>query len=256
MNSPLRELDRPSPAICDLPVLMVPGLMCDARVFGPQLAALSGRVSVQVANVTDADNVEEMAARVLRQAPLRFALVGQGLGGTVAMAMLAQAPERVARLALVGTDPLPDRPAKQVWREGLIARSDAGDLAGVMADLVADCVLDGPKGDAVRSLCLAMAAGLGPDVFRRQAMALRDRPDLLHTLVRARPGALVMAGAGDRVCPRNSHDRLMSLLPAAQLVEVDGAGHLPTLEQPEKATEALEAWIRGGISSERIPSPA
>ena len=87
-------------------VLLVPGMMCDSRVFGPQIEALSRDHAVTVANVSKAHSIREMAADVLFQAPPRFALCGLSMGGIVAMEILRRVPERVTRLCLISTTPL------------------------------------------------------------------------------------------------------------------------------------------------------
>lgn len=109
------------------PLLLVPGMMSDARVFAPQIAALSRDMTLQVANVTVGDSIREIAQNVLDCAPERFALAGHSMGGIVAMEILRRAPQRVNRLALISTTPLPDTPAQASWREPQIVRASAGD---------------------------------------------------------------------------------------------------------------------------------
>ncbi|MEO1307942.1 MAG: alpha/beta hydrolase, partial [Pseudomonadota bacterium] len=77
------------------PVLFLPGMMCDARLFWPQITALSPTRSVQVAPLTGAASMGALAARVLDHAPRRFVLVGLSMGGIVAMEILRRAPDRV-----------------------------------------------------------------------------------------------------------------------------------------------------------------
>ncbi len=115
------------------PLVLVPGLVCDARVFAPQINSLSRKYTVQVANLSQGGTIREMAAHLLDQAPARFALAGHSMGGIVAMEVARRAPERVSRLALMSTSPLPDTPAQAAWREPLIVRAQAGRLAEAVA---------------------------------------------------------------------------------------------------------------------------
>ncbi len=62
------------------PLILIPGLACDARVFFHQIVSLSLSRGVTVVPLKGA-LVEEMSQAVLAQAPPRFALAGQGLGG-------------------------------------------------------------------------------------------------------------------------------------------------------------------------------
>ena len=88
------------------PLVLLPGMMCDARMFAPQVAALSGTREVILGDLSVADTMTGLARAVLDRAPDRFALAGLSMGGIVAMEMLRLAPERIARLALLDTNPL------------------------------------------------------------------------------------------------------------------------------------------------------
>ena len=58
------------------PLLLIPGLMCTAALFGPQIEAFSGGREVLVANHTRASNMPGIARQILDDAPDRFALAG------------------------------------------------------------------------------------------------------------------------------------------------------------------------------------
>jgi pimeloyl-ACP methyl ester carboxylesterase len=218
--------------------------MCDARLFGPQIAAFSGLRPVHLATIAGADRVEALAAALLRAAPLRFALAGLSMGGIVAMEALRQAPDRVERIALLDTNPLAETPEVAARREPQIARARAGRLAEVVRDELAPLYLaaGSARGD-ILDLVLAMAEALGPAVFERQSRALQTRPDQTATLRAFRGPALVLCGAEDRLCPVARHELMHALLPASTLEIVPGAGHLPTLEQPAAVQAAIARWL-------------
>ena len=226
------------------PLVLLPGMMCDARLFAPQVAALAADRAVTVAPLTAHDSVGDLAAAVLADAPPRFALGGLSMGGIVAMEVLRRAPERVERLALLDTNPLAETPEAQARRAPQIAAARAGRLRAVMRDeMKPNYLADGPGRDALLDLCMEMAVDLGPEVFVRQSVALRDRPDQSATLRAARLPALILCGAEDRLCPPERHRLMHGLMPQATLVIVEGAGHLPTLEKPQETTAALTRWL-------------
>jgi pimeloyl-ACP methyl ester carboxylesterase len=226
------------------PLVLVPGMMCDARLWQAVIGPLSARRSVLCAWIGGQDTVEAMAAAVLAAAPPRFALAGLSLGGIVAMAVLRLAPERVERLALMDTNPFAETEALRARRAPQVARVTGGALADVMRDeLIPRYVDDGPEADAIRALCLAMALGLGPGVFARQSAALATRPDAREVLAAYAGPALVLTGAADRLCPMDRHTAMHGLLRRSRLAVIEGAGHLPVLEQPEPTLAALEAWL-------------
>ena len=223
------------------PLVLIPGMMCDARMWGPVPQALS--VPVRHALPVTGESIAEMAAAILAQAPPRFALAGLSMGGIVAMEMLEQAPGRIERLALLDTNPLAEAPEVQARRAPQIARALAGDLDGVMRDEMKPNYLADPEDVATLDLCMAMARDLGPEVFRRQSLALQGRADRTDTLRRFAGPALVLTGAHDRPCPRDRHELMHALMPQSRLVVIPDAGHLPPLENPAPTITALKEWL-------------
>lgn len=234
------------------PLLLLPGMMCDARLFGPQIKALSGQRPLMTLPVGAHDTMAALASEVLRHAPPHFALAGLSMGGILAMELLRQAPDRVTGLALMDTNPLAELDAVKARRAPQIAAARAGDLRRIMQDDMMPNYLtnspdnssdDGARQDAILDLCLTMAMDLGPEVFINQSKALRDRPDQTDTLRAFTGPALVLCGRDDRLCPVERHKLMHDLMPHSRLDIIDGAGHLPTLEQPEQTTAALSRWL-------------
>lgn len=224
------------------PVVLLAGMMCDARMWGPVMGAFSGR-NVLHMSLTGADTMAGLARDVLALAPPRFAIAGLSMGGIVAMEVLAQAPDRVERLALLDTNPRAEAPEVQARRAPQIARALAGGLADVMRDEMKPNYLADPGNIPVLDLCLDMALGLGPQVFANQSAALRDRADRQDALRAFRGPALVLMGADDRLCPRDRHELMHALMPQSRLTIIAGAGHLPPLEQPQPTAAALRRWL-------------
>lgn len=226
------------------PVILLPGMMCDARLFAPQIAALSAIRPVMVAPLAGGDTVTAMAAAILQQAPPRFALAGLSMGGIVAMEVIRQAPARITRLALMDTNPLAEAPERAKMRDQQIARVLGGALEAVIRDdMKPHYLADGSDRRTILDLCMDMALALGPDVFARQSRALQTRPDQCETLRGVDVPTLILYGAEDRLCPAERHELMRDLVPGAILARIDDAGHLPTLEQPKLTNEALEKWL-------------
>ena len=225
------------------PVVLLPGMMCDARLWGPVMGVFAGR-AVLHAPLTEAETTDGLAQAVLALAPPRFALCGLSMGGIVAMEIVARAPDRVERLALMDTNPMAEAAEAQARRGPQIARALAGGLAAVMRDeMKPNYLAEGAGQAAVLALCMEMALSLGPDVFARQSRALRDRPDRTAALATFQGPALVLMGADDRLCPRDRHDLMHRLMPQSRLSIVAGAAHLPVLEQPGQMIAELSRWL-------------
>lgn len=227
-----------------IPIVFLPGMMCDARLFEPQINALSAHHPVMCIPINRHDTVETLAAEVLEMTPDRFALVGLSMGGIVAMEVVRQAPDRVERLALLDTNPLAEWESVKSARQPQIAAALTGDLRRVMREeMKPNYLTDGPNQGAILDLCMAMAMEQGPDVFVRQSHALMARPDQQETLRGYSRPSLVLCGRDDGLCPVHRHELMASLLQNAHLEIIDGAGHLPTLEQPERTNAALIRWL-------------
>lgn len=225
------------------PLVLLPGMMCDARLWAAQESAMEGR-QILHGDITRSDNMAEIAAQVLQNAPQTFALAGLSMGGIVAMEILRQAPERVERIALLDTNPCAELPEVRARRQPQIAKARAGDLFAVMRDeLKPNYLVDSPRKPAILDLCMAMAMDLGPDIFERQSRALAGRPDQQETLSGFEGPALVLMGKEDRLCPLDRHQLMHSLMPQSKLVIIENAGHLPTLEQPQPTTAAIIWWL-------------
>lgn len=224
------------------PLVLIPGMMCDARMWG----GIDNSLGVPVLHhvPTGADSMAELAALFLANAPQRFSLVGLSMGGILAMEILRQAPDRVERLALLDTNPRAETVEAQARRAPQIARALAGELESVMRDdMKPNYLAPGPRKPAILDLCMEMALALGPQVFARQSAALRDRPDQQPTLAAFSGPALVLMGAEDKLCPLDRHQLMHDLMPQSQLQIIPGAAHLPPLERPTETAAALRDWL-------------
>ena len=82
---------------------MLPGTLCDARLYAPVVERLG--LPATIPALAGAETAAALAQLILAAAPERFSLCGFSLGAIVALEIVAQAPERVERLALIGCNP-------------------------------------------------------------------------------------------------------------------------------------------------------
>jgi len=224
---------------------LVPGMMCDGRLFAPQVEALGADHDIVIGDITGADTVSALAESLLEGLPDRFNLAGLSMGGIVAQEMARKAPERVMRLGLMATSYRPDSDKHRAYRDAQIASVRAGGLRDLfVSEMKPRYLAEANRSDAgLNTLFVEMALALGPDVFERQSLALRGRPDQTGTLSGYTGPSLVLCGAEDRMCPPAIHEQMAALLPDAELVIVEGAGHIATLEAPAAVNAALGAWM-------------
>jgi pimeloyl-ACP methyl ester carboxylesterase len=226
------------------PLLLLPGLLEDADAFEHQVAGLGGPGAAFVADLTQADSIEQLARDALGQAPApRFALAGHSMGGYVALEIMRQAPERVVRLALLNTHARPDSPDATAQRERLMALARR-DFPAVIAALLPNLMVEAHLGDPARTgKVTEMALGTGVAAFLRQERAIIGRIDSRAHLAAIRCKTLVVAGRHDALMPLEILEELAHGIPGARLAIVEDCGHMSTLEQPAQVTRLLEAWL-------------
>jgi len=231
--------------------LLLPGMMCDGRLFAHQRTALLA-VERHAMHVIDAvpadhDSIEAMAEAALDQTDdKQIVPIGLSMGGIVAMECLRRAPERIASLVLMDTNPQAEIPERRRARVTQIERALQGDLDAVLVDEMKPLYLAPSNRDdeEILTLVLDMARTLGPDIFAAQSRALAARRDYRETLARWRGPTLLLCGEHDALCPPERHQAMQALMPQAELLIVPDAGHLITLERAMATTEALLDFFR------------
>lgn len=228
------------------PIVLLPGHMCDARMWAPAVEALTGAgYEASVANLVRSNSIDGLARDVLGQAPPRFVAVGLSLGGIVAMALARMAPERVAGLVLADTNASADLPERAAARPGQRDAVRVGRLAQVVADEMKPAYLAAANRGRrdLLDLFAAMADSLGAQAFVRQSEALQSRADARPGLGALRCPVLLLCGAEDALCPPAWHEDMAALIPDATLEVISGAGHMLPLEQPDAFNRTLLGWL-------------
>ncbi|MGH6727444.1 MAG: alpha/beta fold hydrolase [Pseudolabrys sp.] len=227
-----------------LPLVLVPGLTCTARLYGAQVAALWPFGQVAVADHRRDADMAAIAARILEDAPPRFALAGLSMGGYVAFAMLRLAPERIVKLALLDTSARADTPEQTAGRKTQIAMAEGGRY-GEIPDLSIPRYLN-PKHqrDArLTGIVRQMIEETGPETFVRQLKAIMSRPDSRPLLASIHCPTLVLVGADDVATPPELNKEIADGIGDAKFTAVADSGHLTTIEQPEAVNAALADWL-------------
>ncbi|WP_420547069.1 alpha/beta fold hydrolase [Curvivirga sp.] len=226
------------------PLVMVPGLLCDERLWGHQLKYLADVADMQVGDTIQDDSVEGMAKRILDNAPDKFALAGLSMGGYVSLEILRQAPERVLKLALIDTSSRQDSDEQKRRRRGLISLTSKGRFKGVTPRLLPMLIHpDRMEDEALTTTVMDMAAQVGQEAFVRQQTAILNRPDSRDDLSGYNIPSLVICGRQDEVTPLALSEESSSLLPNSRLCIIEECGHLATLERPFATTALMRDWL-------------
>lgn len=226
-----------------LPLILLPGLLCDSRLWAAQAADLADVCPVLIPDLTRDLGIPALARRVLAEAPPRFALGALSMGGYVAFEILRQAPERVARLALFDTMASPDAPERAAQRRAMLELAERGRFLGISPQLMPRLIHPSRLGTPVADTVLAMGKAVGKEAFLRQQQSIIDRPDSRPTLAGIRISTLIVVGAQDQLTPPAEAELMHAGIQDSRLVVLDDCGHLPPLELPERTSALLREWL-------------
>ncbi len=225
------------------PLVLLPGLLCDAALWRHQTDTLADIAEITVADLTSDDCFDDMARTVLETAPETFALAGLSMGGYVAHEIMRQAPDRVTRLALLDTSARADTPEQGERRRAFIEQTRLGDFEGVTSGLLPmlihpDRLEDGDLTGTITD----MAESVGREAFLRQQNAImnhcREYLSAIHCPTR------VLCGRQDALTPLAGHQEMADGIPNSTLVVIEDCGHMAPLERPRAVSAVMRYWLQ------------
>lgn len=226
-------------------LVLLPGLLCDERLWAAQAKGLTGFARVVIPDLAARGSIESTADGVLDEAPATFSLAGFSMGGCVALEVVARAPARVRRLALLSTSPKGILPAVREHYLDSIASIETGGLDAYLADAFPLYVA--PERAHDRTLWEtfeAMGKSLGPAVAVRQMYSLLGYRGFSGDLGRIACPTMVICGREDRRTPVTVHEEMAGQIADARLRIIDRAGHFTPLEEPRAVTDAFFEWLK------------
>lgn len=225
-------------------LVLVPGSLCDERVWRNQARDLAGLADVTIPHLHGHDSLGAMAEAVLAEAPDTFALAGFSMGGRVALEMVRRAPERITRLALVdsSTHPIAEGEAERRRPQIELARSEG--MTAFARWWNPQIVHASRRDDAeFMGLLEAMAESFTPAEYEQEVHALLTRADARDVLSTIDVPTLVLHGEEDILSNPDRNRAMAEAIPGAKLVTIEGAAHFPMLEKPAEVTAALKDWL-------------
>jgi pimeloyl-ACP methyl ester carboxylesterase len=228
-----------------LPIVCIPGLGCSPRLYADQIPQLWTMGPVTIAQHGHHDNMATIARSILGSAPERFALIGLSMGGYVSFEIMRQAPERVAKLALLDTSARPDTPEQSENRRAQMSLAEKARIAELSDAMFPRLVHPTRRDDKrLREIFRLMVQETGAAGFIRQQTAIIGRPDSRPTLGNILCPTLVLVGDSDELTPPILGAEIADGIAGARLVTVPDCGHASTLERPGQVTEALLELLR------------
>lgn len=227
------------------PIVLLPGLMCDSRLFEPQINILSRDRTVIVAPVSGFNSVREIASNLLDSLPNKFILAGLSFGGIVALEILKISPKKIKKLVLIDTSYFSEQKHISEKRKAQIKAVQNGDLERVMIEEhIPNYLSNYTKDTTIAKLCKEMALNLGAEIFIQQSRALIGRNDQTEVLENIEIPTLLLCGEHDKLCPVSVHQKMHKLIKKSSLSIIPKTGHLPTLENPDLTNRILLKWLK------------
>lgn len=229
-----------------LPIIFLPAMPCDGRMYADQIEGLRDLVSPTV-HVLAEKTFAESADRLLASTSDDFILAGTAYGGCLAMEVLAKAPERVRGLWLMncqpGAHPNPDAV------RATSNRIRNGDHERVIAEFANNAI---PSDDLdSREAFVRMARDAGAEMFAQQSDATLTRSDRWSTLASCKVPTLLIWGNADLFVPIEVGSRIAELIPHARFESLNDCGHFPTLERSSICTRIALDWLVNDVRHDR-----
>ncbi|MCZ4281960.1 alpha/beta hydrolase [Kiloniella laminariae] len=226
-------------------LVFLPGLLCNQRLWRPQINFLGEDYVCNVPDLTRQDSIPELALSVLQQIRGKFNLVGLSMGGYVALEIMRQAPERVKRLALIDTKARADSAEQQRRRRGLLALADKGRFKGVTPHLMPLLIHpDRMTDESLTGPIYQMAEEVGQEAFVRQQTAILKRESHLDVLGNIKCPTQIICGRQDLITPLDCAEEIQAGITGSELLVVESCGHLANLEAPDLVNKTLKNWLK------------
>ena len=226
-------------------IVLMPGMMCNYCVFSHQINALEKFFNVIVIGFNEHRDIELGVRNLASNLPNQFHLLGHSMGGIVAMELVKQHSKRVLSLALLNTNPYEEKQELKNRRNKTLKELDALDLISLMkSDYISRYFPDDCRDkNKLIQQCVDMASKLDKKVFYNQSVALRDRKDQTAILENVDCKTLIVCGERDQLCPVSYHSDMNKMIKSSDLIVLEGVGHMPTLECPQKLNNHLKNFF-------------
>ena len=245
------------------PVVLLHGFPLDHMMWQPQIDTLSSRCrviapdlrgfgnsSLSSSDVSEGVEMSRYAADVITildglhiNEPVIMG--GFSMGGYVLWQVALSYPERIRGLVLCDTRAAADTTEAAQGRLGMAAevlRSGTGPVAEAMLPKLLAPQTLAEKHAVVQQLD-GMIREAAPAAIAAAQRGMARRADVRGQLASLDKPALLVVGTEDALSPPHEMSDMALAMPNANLVEINNAGHMTTLENPAAVNSALESFI-------------
>ncbi len=223
-------------------ILLLHAFPVDERMWDPQRDALwEHEVLAPNLYALNGQSMDAWAMELLREAWGDLVVVGASMGGYCALALARLAPDRLRGLVLAGSRVDADTPERRDDRMDTIGRIQNGG-AQALWEKTSPLLTAGAGDEAVRRVHAMTLEQSAADMIEA-VRAIRDRPDSTDVVASLQAPLLVVTGDEDPLLAPEEARALASSAPNGRAVVIEGAGHLPSLQQPDRFNQELLGFI-------------
>jgi pimeloyl-ACP methyl ester carboxylesterase len=237
-------------------LVVLHSLLADRHAFDPVLPALAAKHRVTLFNLPGFHGSQPPMLALLDAYVAAIedgfqefkiasdaVLIGNGFGGTVALAFALAHPERIAKLIV--SDAAAGFPPEGRQAFAAMAQKVADGGLGSVAEIAARRVYSPayltahPEKIEERKRVLL---GIDPKAFQAACTVLQET-DLVPLLHHLKVPTLVLCGEFDQATPPALNRVVAEKIAGSRYVELPGCGHCPPLEQPEAFLAAIKEFV-------------
>jgi pimeloyl-ACP methyl ester carboxylesterase len=234
-----------------LPLVLVPGTLCDERVFKRITPKLRQEAPIVHLSLRRLSSRQSWVLGLLRALPERFAIAGFSLGGLVALEMLRRAPERIAGLALISSNAEPAGSRHKSTRRHLTDKLRFSGPQRLCGSLKQRYFLSTREAFRSRAELLRMARRTSPHHARNQFAFAACRQSGHQSLRLFSHPLLILSGHHDPICPPALQMRAAQSSSRSVLRMLPRCGHFSPWEHPGQVSNALLNWIKEANAENR-----
>jgi pimeloyl-ACP methyl ester carboxylesterase len=166
-------------------------------------------------------------------------IIGHSMGGYVSLAFARLFPERLLGIGLVGSKTNADAPDKVAGRKEMAEAIQQQGMQATLDRMLANLTRDTDVAKQITPIMLSTSpqAGMGA------SLGMAERVDSTAMLRKLDLPGLVMVGTDDPFSPVQPARELAQSMKNARLVEIDRAGHMMMMEQPQVVATGLNDFL-------------
>ncbi|WP_158233814.1 alpha/beta fold hydrolase [Sporosarcina sp. P3] len=225
-------------------LVLIPGLNNTAETWDGVVKELSPTIEAFPVDVPQLPSIQDIADTLLKELPEKFYVCGFSFGGYVALEMLAQAPERIQGITLMGSLTTADSDTQKENRAKSIERAENGEYFEMTeANAPKTFHPDSLENEELLALRKKIVEDYGAESYIPHVKAMISRQDRTQLLKEAKIPKLLIAGETDLVITVDKVKAVAEQVPDAEFVTISHTGHMIPLEQPAVSAEKLSNWI-------------